>query len=37
MSYILHLNPRVTNGSLDNAKHILIDFSSDQFSKYLGK
>ncbi|CAF1092106.1 unnamed protein product [Rotaria sordida] len=27
MCYILHLNQRKTNGSLDNVKHILIDFS----------
>jgi len=35
MSYILRLNQRVTNGSLDNVKHILIDFSDDNFSKFI--
>ena len=31
MSHILGLRERKTNGSLDNVKHILIDFSSDGF------
>jgi hypothetical protein len=29
MSYILHLNERKTNGSFDNVKHILRDFSNN--------
>lgn len=36
MSYILRLNQRKTNGSLDNVKHVLIDFPQDIFSNYLG-
>jgi hypothetical protein len=35
MSYILHLNQRKTNGSLDNVKHVLIDFPQNDFSNYL--
>jgi len=31
MSYILHLNQRKTNGSLDNVKHILRDFPEGIF------
>jgi len=37
MSYILHLNQRITNGSLDNVKHILSDFRPDYLSKALSK
>jgi len=37
MSYILRLNPRVTNGSLDHVKHILIDFPKYTFADVLGK
>jgi len=37
MSYILHLNQRLTNGSLDNVKHILIGFPEKNFSTILGK
>ena len=29
MSYILHLDERITNGTLDNVKHILRDFSTE--------
>ncbi|CAF4601607.1 unnamed protein product [Rotaria sp. Silwood1] len=35
MSYILHLNQRKTNGSLDNVKDILIDFTPSNLSKFL--
>ena len=31
MSHILGLGERQTNGSLDNVKHVLVDFSSDGF------
>jgi hypothetical protein len=37
MSYILRLNQRVTNGSLNNVKHILFDFQPDIYSKIIGK
>jgi hypothetical protein len=37
MSYILHLNQRVTNGTLDNVKHILIDFPQVDVSSFFGK
>lgn len=37
MSYILRLNQRATNGSLDNVKHILIDFQMSAFSKIFSK
>jgi len=36
MSYILRLNQRVTNGSLNNVKHILFDFQPDIYSKIIG-
>jgi len=35
MSYILHLKERKTNGSFDNAKHILRDFSEENFSNQI--
>jgi hypothetical protein len=31
MSYILHLEERITNGSLDKAKHILKNFNEENF------
>jgi hypothetical protein len=31
MSYILHLEERKTNGSFDHVKHILKDFSEENF------
>ncbi len=37
MSYILRLNPRATNGSLDHVKHILNDFPLYSFADVLGK
>jgi hypothetical protein len=33
ISHVLHLDQRVTNGSLDNVKHILIDFPETEFIK----
>ncbi|CAF2046430.1 unnamed protein product [Rotaria magnacalcarata] len=35
MSYILRLDQRNTNGSLDNVKHILVDFSQEKISPFL--
>ena len=32
MSYVLQLNERPTNGSLDNVKDILVDFSDEHLS-----
>ena len=37
MSYVLRLNPRATNGSLDRVKHILVDFPQRTPLDYLGK
>ena len=37
MSYILGLEQRPTNGSLNNVKHILLDFTKDKFSIFSGK
>ncbi len=37
ISHILRLNPRITNGSIDHVKHILIDFPQYNFFDFLGK
>jgi hypothetical protein len=37
MSYILHLEERKTNGSLDNVKHILKDFSFNKINLFVSK
>ena len=37
MSYLLRLNPRVTNGSFDRVKHILAEFPARTASDYFGK
>lgn len=37
MSYLLQLKQRPTNGSLENVKHILINFQMGIFAKIIGK
>lgn len=37
MSHVLRLNQRKTNGSLDNVKHILIDFPLEKSWKMISK